>query len=252
MKDLPRALPEASGSKPRLFFADSEDEDETYASYFATPKKRNTPVLGEKYDTSSDIEMPSFKDIPRASSVTSLSSVPFQRDGASSPAPSVESIERPTKKRRVTSVTDTSQVPFESIYLGSFIVGNAWSTVKGQGYVKSGDQIQVERNQDERPSVKEAAAAKAKKGKTPNNGKTKQLSIATMMKAPQLKTSKKKTNTVVRLTNSRGFGMLFLHCALDEYNISVKNLGGFRQMSRHGYQSSLTKVSCQYHLVGCS
>jgi DNA repair protein RAD5 len=104
-----------------------------------------------------------------------------------------------------------SQAPFESIYIGSFIVGNAWSTVKGKGYVNSGDEIQVEReDQDEGFSVKETAvAAKAKKGKPADKKKTKQLSIATMMKAPQPKGSKKKTNTVVRLINSRGFGMFF-------------------------------------------
>lgn len=204
------APPRTSGleSKPnlKLFFADSEDENETHASTFTTPKKRSTSFHGENEENSSDLEIPNFEEIPRASSVSSVSSASSRKDRVSSPIPSIESIERPTKKRRVSSVPTPSQTPFESMYLGCFIVGNAWSTVKGKGYVKSGDEIQVEReDQDRGPSTKDVAAAKGKKGK--DKGKTKQLSIATMMKAPQPKSFKKKTSTVVRLTNTRGFGI---------------------------------------------
>ena len=206
-------------SKPKLFFTDSEDEDQMPASSFVTPKKRSISIHDEKEDTSSEVEIPSFEDIPRASSVSSKrSSASSRKDKDSSPSPSIECVERPIKKRRVTPAA--SQAPFKSIYLGSFIVGNAWSTVKGKGYIKSGDGIQVEReDQDVDSSIKETAANK--KGKTTAKGKTKQLSIATMMRAPPPKTSKKKANTVVRLTNSRGFGMFFLHCTLDGGDISV-------------------------------
>jgi len=103
---------EASGSKPRLFFADSEDEDDTHASSFATPMKRSIPIHGQNEDMSSDIEIPSFEDVPRASSVTSVSSGRSQKDRESSPVPSIESIERPTKKRRVSTIRPSSQAPF--------------------------------------------------------------------------------------------------------------------------------------------
>ena len=214
--------PGASGSesKPRLFFADSDDDEETHASTFTTPIKRS--IFVEEH--SSDVDIPNFEEIPRASSVSSVSSFPSGKDKDSSPAPSIESIERPAKKRRVSTECTASQAPFESIYLGSFIVGNAWSTVKGKGYVKSGDEIQVEReDQDQGPSFKETAvaAAKGKKGKATNKGKMKQLSISTMMKAPQLKVSKKKANTVVRLTNSRGFGISFLFRTVIRANVVV-------------------------------
>jgi DNA repair protein RAD5 len=212
----PGAATPESESKPRLFFADSDDDEETHASTFTTPMKRSISVHIENdasfFDgQSSDVEIPSFEEIPRASSVSSMSSALSGKDKDSSPAPYIESTEPPTKKMRMSSPFTASQPPFESIYIGSFIVGNAWSTVRGKGYVKSGDEIQVEReDQDERPSFKESGVSKkGKKGKAMDKGKTKQLSIANMMKAPQPKMSKKKTNTVVRLTNSRGFGMFF-------------------------------------------
>jgi DNA repair protein RAD5 len=207
---LPGAATPESESKPRLFFADSDDDEETHASTFTTPMKRSISVHIENDGQSSDVEIPSFEEIPRASSVSSFSSALSGKD--SSPAPYIESREPPTKRMRMSSPFTASQPPFESIYIGSFIVSNAWSTVRGKGYIKSGDEIHVEReDQVEGPSS--GAFKKGKKGKAMDKGKMKQLSIANMMKAPQSKMSKKKTNTVVRLTNSRGFGIFcFLLC----------------------------------------
>jgi len=201
-----------SESKPRLFFADSDDDGDTHASTFTTPMKRSISVYVENDGQSSDAEIPSFEEIPRASSVSSISSALSREDKDSSPAPYGVSTEPPTKRMRMSCPSTASQPPFESIYIGSFIVGNAWSTVRGKGYIKSGDEIQVEReDQEEGPSFKESGAfKKGKKGKAMDKGKTKQLSIVNMMKAQQPKVSKKKTNTVVRLTNNRGFGMFFL------------------------------------------
>lgn len=197
--------------KTTLFFADS-DEDEPCASPFATPKKRGMSNSGEKEDTSSDIEIPGFNEIPRASSVISTASSTSLKDRDSSPVPPVDNVQRPAKKRRVSPVSVTTQTPSEtSYYLGSFIVGNAWSTVKGKGYIKSGDEINVEReDQDEGSSRGTSVAANGRKSKASDKGKKKQLSIVAMMKSQQQpKMPKKKTNTVVRLTNTRGFGMLF-------------------------------------------
>ena len=70
-----------------------------------------------------------------------------------------------------------------------------------QGYVKSGDPINIEREEQD-------GAPPPPKGKGNDKGKKKQLSIATMMKA-QPKNFKKKTNSVVRLTNARGFGRTY-------------------------------------------
>ncbi|OCH95686.1 hypothetical protein OBBRIDRAFT_871170 [Obba rivulosa] len=138
------------------------------------------------------------EDIPRASSVSSASSHPAPR--SSSPASSVKSEEPPTKKRRL-SPKGAQQARFTSKYLGSFLIGNAWSTVRGSGYVKPGDEILVERDQPETSTTKKTQTANQKK----SGGAKKQLSIATMLKAQPPKFAKKKEDTVVRLTNKRGF-----------------------------------------------
>ncbi|KAA1467782.1 hypothetical protein DENSPDRAFT_770871 [Dentipellis sp. KUC8613] len=108
----------------------------------------------------------------------------------------------PMDKRRLSPPRNTqaSKKPaFRSAYIGSFLVANAWSTVKGKGYIKAAEEIRVERDeQDEETKSRPAFSGKEK-------GKKKQLNIATMFKAQQTKSVKKKTNTVVRLTNARGF-----------------------------------------------
>lgn len=211
LMEQPQAETSSSGytdrKPPRLFFPDS-DEDEPRASPFMTPKKRGMSDPGEKEDTSSDIEIPGFDEIPRASSVISTSSSASLQGRDSSPPAPAEILQRPAKKMRVSPAPTTLQASSDaSYYLGSFIVGNAWSTVKGKGYIKSGEKINVEReDQDEEASG--GTSANGKQSRAPSKGNKKQLSIATMMKFQQPKITKKKTNTVVRLTNTRGFGIL--------------------------------------------
>ncbi|EJD03591.1 uncharacterized protein FOMMEDRAFT_81947 [Fomitiporia mediterranea MF3/22] len=101
------------------------------------------------------------------------------------------------KKRKIVQITHPAPIIKRSeYYLGSILVGNAWSTVRGTGYVKSGDPILVERDtlQDE--------AAK-RDGKL--NGKGKQGTISNMFKPKGGQSKKTKVNTIVRLTNMRGF-----------------------------------------------
>lgn len=188
--------------KSGLFFADSDEEDQTHGSSFVTPRKR--PISPQEVDDEDeDIEIPSFEELPRASSPSSASSA-----RQSSPTPSIEIVNSPpAKKRKLSPPPVQVRPPSSSMYIGSFIVGNAWSTVKGPGYIKSGEEFMVEReDQDEGPSRNTSASSKGKKGSKPDKGKGKQLSIATMMKAQPQKLAKKKVNTVVRLTNMRGFG----------------------------------------------
>ena len=112
---------------------------------------------------------------------------------------------RPRKKRRIIQAPANATASPTSYYLGSFLVSNAWSTVKGTGYIKSGDPILVERDalaQD----ISQAGRDSKKKGKG------KQMTINSMFKTPQAKSSapkKTKSNTIVRLTNARGFGRSF-------------------------------------------
>ncbi|KDQ63171.1 hypothetical protein JAAARDRAFT_119545 [Jaapia argillacea MUCL 33604] len=156
----------------------------------------------------------------RASSVTSISSDSIP--SSSPPPPPGEDDRPPNKKRRLSppptrapaaaASSSSADPPFESAYIGSFLVGNAWSTVRGKGYVKSGDEIRVERDDMEEKStfVKPSGSTKSTgKGKgTSANGKDKrkkQMSLTTMLKPQPAKAAKKKVNDVVRLTNKSGF-----------------------------------------------
>jgi DNA repair protein RAD5 len=198
----------------RLFLPDSEDEDASHVIVpsLATQKRKDAP---KDEDSDREIDIPSFEEIPRPSSASSMHEPP-----TSSPLPLAD--EPPTKKRRLPSPSHLSTIapeasssnvsPFPSkptflpAYLGSFIVGNAWSTAKGKGYIKPGDKILVEREDQDVPLTKSKASSKPTgANKNGANGK-KQLSIATMLKAPLPKILKKKVDTVVRLSNSRGFG----------------------------------------------
>lgn len=183
-----------------LFFADSDDEDvlPPEASLLA-----NTRPQDDFIDLSEGVGTPQPNDTPRASSISSTYSIRGPR--SSSPVVSETSDEPPAKKRKLSPLAHSApSSAFESAYLGSFLVGNAWSTVRGTGYVKPGDEIRIERDTpDDRSSV-EAKILPAKNVKS--KGGKKQISIATMLKPQPVKLSKKKQDTVVRLTNKRGFG----------------------------------------------
>lgn len=75
--------------------------------------------------------------VSRATSVSSISLPLIPR--SSSPATSdcvEELLDPPIKKRRLSSGTPHVPEPFEAAFLGSFLVANAWSTVRGAGYVR--------------------------------------------------------------------------------------------------------------------
>ncbi|KAH7915692.1 SNF2 family N-terminal domain-containing protein, partial [Hygrophoropsis aurantiaca] len=205
------ATPMSSARETKLFFADSDDESiPAYQADKPTGSRQPSISKDGPDDSWSDVEIPGFDEVPRASSVSSVSSIQSLR--RSSPTPGDRaSDERPAKKRRFSPPPKpvTAQTEFESAYLGSFLVGNAWSTVKGKGYIKPGEEIQIERdNPDDASSSKSgpsvANTGKGKKKDIPDK-KKKQLSLATMLKPLPQKVVKKKTDTVVRLTNKRGF-----------------------------------------------
>ncbi|KIP11786.1 hypothetical protein PHLGIDRAFT_83110 [Phlebiopsis gigantea 11061_1 CR5-6] len=140
----------------------------------------------------------------RASSVSSVSSAP--PPGPSSPASSVGPMtaDEPPRKRRKLSPDVAEGRVFTSAYLGSFLVGNAWSTVRGKGYIDVGDEIRIERDTSSpEPSTAKKKGASGKD--TKSKGGKKQLSIATMFKPAPPKPNKKKQDTIVRLATMRGF-----------------------------------------------
>ena len=206
----------AAATQPRsptqrpLFFADSDDEEPTnYSHKSALPLPETDADDG---DIELDVEMPDFVDVPRASSLSSdASSEPCDKTRQSSPEmvqgklpkDPVKTEGPPTKRRKVSPPAPSSSAPSGSIYLGYFLVDNAWSTVKGTGYIKPGEEILIERDEVDKPPPPPPKKP-AKKGA---DGK-KQLTIANMFKpAPAKPAAKKKQDSVVRITNTRGFGM---------------------------------------------
>lgn len=214
----PSSSPSSSHQK-RLFFADSDDDD---IPRFQTPRPAaiDASLAGNGDDDSgSDLEIPSFEEVPRASSVSSLSSGPFLRTSSPVPGPSGE--EPPVKKRRlsppkVQAHTEELEAPFRTAYLGSFIVGNAWSTVRGKGYIKPGDAVRIERDDPDDSRSGLSVLAKGKNKALPDKGKSKQLTLSAMLKSQPQK-NMKKVDTVVRLTNDRGFGEHYLK-RMQEYS----------------------------------
>ena len=112
-----------------------------------------------------------------------------------------EEVSRPNKRRKLSPPSDSD---FTSAFLGSIVVANAWSTVKGKGYVKNGDPILVEWD----TLKQEEDTPKKGKKKKPLQKKGKQLTITALMKPRQDNFKRKKQNDIVRLTNKGGFGEL--------------------------------------------
>lgn len=200
----PALRPRSPTQKP-LFFADSDDEEPT--SY--RPQPAVQPIFaGDDADIElSDVEMPEFVEVPRASSVSSTSSgLCDSPTSLSFPLPARSHVDEPPPKKRKISPELVPPTNQDSMYLGYFLVDNAWSTVKGSGYIKHGDEIRIERDDpDVPPPPPSKKPAKKEKGK---DGK-KQLTIANMFKPAPAKPDKKKKDSVVRIINSRGFGARF-------------------------------------------
>lgn len=195
----------------RLFFPDSDDEDIPTFEGPLNSIPGMTPLKSSAgNDSESDLELPSIEEIPRASSVSSVSSIFSMVSKESSPPlpllpPPPQTIIRssppPTKRRRLSlSSQSKPAIKSDGTYLGTFLVPNAWSTVKGTGYIKSGDEIRTERDSPEDISVA---------GSTSVKGKKKQLTLKAMLKPQPAKNVKRKVDTIVRLTNKGGFGKYF-------------------------------------------
>ena len=202
--DLGEGSSSGSATRPRspaqqpLFFEDSDSDAEM--SY-----RLKQPALVMDTDGDDelvlDMDIPEVVEIPRASSVSSVSS--GMESSHNSPPPPRPSIEEPAPKRRRLSLPEPPpDQTFDSMYLGYFLVDNAWSTVKGTGYIKAGEEILIQRDDVSKPPP--PPPKKATKDK--RNGGKKQLTIANMLKPAPTKTTKKKQDSVVRITNSRGFG----------------------------------------------
>lgn len=184
-EDVPMEPPGApSSSRPssrassRLF----TDEEDHAAEEPVTPLKRIYVV-----DDDSDNEVP--PPLPPVKSENSGKAGPSRK--VSAPA---------SKKRRVSSPTPAEIPP---TYIGEMVFGHAWSNVSGKGYIKIGEEVKIMR--EPREDSKSKAVTKNKK----TGEGMKQMSITAMMKQPAKSSRNKKTDNIVRLYNSRGFGMAF-------------------------------------------
>jgi len=191
--------------REQLFLASSDDENDAYAPT-ASPSKNRPPM-----DENSDIEILDESDISRMAGASKSSS--SSRATPLSPTPKKEPAQRALPKKRRLSVEEQAPLPqaitrFQPTYLGEVVVPNAWSNVSGKGYVKLNESILVQREQedDHRLSTSKSKASNGASVKKKADGK-KQLTLATMLKSqPQKSTKKKKTDTIVRLVNKKGFG----------------------------------------------
>ncbi|KAL5535720.1 RAD5 [Sanghuangporus sanghuang] len=192
MSQSPKDLP--------LFLAASDDEDERVKKNENDTHNRNT--LGDVHmlvDSRMEGQQCSSRSSlaplssPRSEAMSLVNSDDTGVETSSSTTEGASSETHPRKKRKINQPQQAAPKRRSEYYLGSILVGNAWSTVRGTGYVKSGDPILVEREtlQDE--------------GKKKEKGK--QVTINSMFKAQSKGTQAKKPkpNTIVRLTNMRGF-----------------------------------------------
>lgn len=186
-----------NGAEPRepLFFAGSDDESEPPVvddamivddSEYIPPPRSSSP--------------PAFGDASGPPSVRSLSRSPSIR--ACSPPP--------VKKRRISPPPQVKKPRLNAAYVGTLLIGNAWSTARGKGYIKPGEPIRVEID-----AVEDASTSKSTTSKTSgpkDKSKKKQTTLTNAFQSKTAKPAKKKLTTIVRLTNDRGFGM-FRHNA---------------------------------------
>ncbi|KAJ3983293.1 RAD5-like protein [Lentinula detonsa] len=191
----------------RLFLpAESDDEEEN----IIIPQKRGSSpdIYNEIYGTT-DMDT---ADIPRASSVSASSMSEYISISSDSEDVAFHESSRkkqtvpPAKKRRlspcISSASDNIQFP---VYIGEFLVPNAWSSISGSGYVKINDIVNIERDTDHSRPSEQVEKGKKAVDKHKSNGGKKQVSLVAMLKAQPIKVSKKRTNdTIVRLVTKKG------------------------------------------------
>ncbi|KAF8831949.1 hypothetical protein HHX47_DHR1000904 [Lentinula edodes] len=197
---------------------DSDDEEE------------DIPIIPQKRGSSPDIHHEDIDemdldtiDIPRATSVSASSMSEYisissdsEEEAVTRPMKNKKQVSPPAKKRRLSpsfalpSPTDIIQFP---IYVGEFLVPNAWSSISGSGYVTTNDNVRIERDVDysKTSEVSKKRKGKGKEKANEKNGGKKQVSIKSMINAQPVKApNKRTTDTIVRLVTTRGveFGRL--------------------------------------------
>ncbi|KAF7307476.1 DNA repair protein [Mycena indigotica] len=182
-------------TRPPLFFASSDSEDEDVPmdaeAEPATSERASSPASSRLFSEGSDAEKDPIKKRP------------ILVDSDSDSAKNAARKPPPAKKRRVSPPPPPPSPPaVQLMYLGDLVWGHGWSNVSGKGYIKPGEEVKIKR-ETVPTKAENKAVAKGKKG---GDGK-KQMSLAAMLKQPSKTAAakSKKTDTIVRLYNSRGF-----------------------------------------------
>jgi len=117
--------------------------------------------------------------------------------------------EPPGKKRRLSPTLEIHPQTslFRPTYLGDVLIANAWSTASGKGYVKSGDSVIIQKDE---PTTSSSSRSRSQRP-VKKIGDKQQVTIASMMKLQKTK----KADTIVRILNQRGFGIIFHFLSLE-------------------------------------
>lgn len=201
--DMDFSVASVSNSKKRLFVTSSDDERDQIPANVDDIIKRRTKNANPSPSVVA-LSPPLHAASSSLSVHSSSSPPPPKKRNAASPVPKKRKVSQPP----LDVLPSISQVAgFESAYLGTFLVPNAWSTVKGRDWVKAGEEIHIRRNEWEGISARSNQSSLIKPDK---KGSGKQLKLTSMMKAKEKeapKAAKKmKVDNVVRFTNSRKFG----------------------------------------------
>ncbi|KAH9486419.1 DNA repair protein RAD5 [Psilocybe cubensis] len=197
--------PSTSRSSPfnePLFLDDDDDDDKNMNIY--EEEDNVVPQKRQIFDNDSDIEI--IED-PGLSRKKQKKIDPEEVTSSSKEKKDISS----AKECSISFVSDTptSQVidAFMPTYIGELVVPNAWSTVSGRGYVKINDSIHVKREQQNYASSDKAEASTSSSSKKKTDGK-RQITLSNMLKPQPVKfnnSKKKKSDTIVRLVNNKGF-----------------------------------------------
>ena len=207
----PTSSPRTSASRScppghLLFLEDSDDDDCMYMSPkpSSSLEKAERPTVIENGD-------PNIRIMKHSQVSTDIKSNQHSRFTSLSPTLDEKTLPGPVAKKRRLLPPEHESPPnlsteFLPMYLGEVVIPNAWSNVSGRGYVKPNETVLVKREEQDLPQ----AGTSKPKPTTVQSSKKKQISIATMLKPQPVKTSKsakkKKTDSIVRLVNNKGFG----------------------------------------------
>lgn len=207
-RSAPASEPPTSSPSPRQtpLFLPSDSEDD------ADVKMVNGASAEMAYEIQDDDDddmappptlKPRSQKVHRSPSIRSVSPPVREAKGKGKERQSRSPV-RPAKKRRI-SPTPTNETTLQSsVYLGEFMA-RGWSTVKGKEYIKMNEPVSLARDIPEVAQPSKNSTKPAGKSKT---GRSKQLSLTTMMKSQPKPSNPKKASTVIHLNNARGFGEL--------------------------------------------